>query len=117
MWRVSARLLGKVDYPRLAPLEVYAPAALCCIHYVFVCYSGSSYLFVHKRSLPTGGELDPPNFVLTAFSEVRVCESSSTGSGHQADDWQFAVGLLLVLREAGRGGGDLLPRLLALRPM
>jgi hypothetical protein len=31
------------------------------------------------------------------------------GSGHQADDRQFPVGLLLILSETGRGGDDLLP--------
>src|SRR5215207_8175788 len=71
VWRVSGRLLGKVHYPRLAPLEVYVPAALCRMHRIFVCYSGSSYRFSHKRSLPTAGELDPPTFVVTAFSEVQ----------------------------------------------
>ena len=40
-----------------------------------------------------------------------------TGSGYEADDRQDAVGLLLVLCEAGRGGGDLLPRLVALCPV
>ena len=39
------------------------------------------------------------------------------GSGHQPDDRQFPVGLLLVLGEAGRGGGDLLPGCCALRPV
>src|SRR5215203_6593487 len=52
VWRVYPRLLGKVDYPRLAPLEVYAPAALCCIHCIFVCYPSWSYLFRHKRKSP-----------------------------------------------------------------
>ena len=40
-----------------------------------------------------------------------------TGSGREADDRQFPVGLLLVLRETGRGGGDLLPCLVTLRPV
>jgi len=34
--------------------------------------------------------------------------------GYQADDRQFAVGLVLVLRETGRSGGDLLPCLCVL---
>jgi hypothetical protein len=46
---------------------------------------------------------------------VEVMRPNSAGSGDQADDRQFAVGLLLVLREAGYGGGDLLPRLVAFR--
>ena len=39
------------------------------------------------------------------------------GSGYEADDRQHAVSLLLVLCEAGRGGGDLLPRLITPRPV
>ena len=41
----------------------------------------------------------------------------SAGAGDQADDRQFAVGRLLVAGEAGHGGGDLLPGLLALGPV
>jgi hypothetical protein len=37
--------------------------------------------------------------------------------GDQADDRQFAVGRLLVAGEAGHGGGDLPPGLLALGPV
>jgi hypothetical protein len=45
------------------------------------------------------------------------CGSGLARRGHQADDWQLAVRLALVLREAGRGGGDLLPGLRTLRPV
>jgi hypothetical protein len=31
----------------------------------FVVDPGGSSLFSHKRSLPTAGELDPPNFAFT----------------------------------------------------
>jgi hypothetical protein len=41
----------------------------------------------------------------------------SAGMGDQADDRQFAVGCLLVAGEAGHGGGDLPPGLLALGPV
>ena len=36
---------------------------------------------------------------------------------HEADDRQYAVGLLLIPCEAGRGGDDLLPRPVTLRPV
>jgi hypothetical protein len=38
-------------------------------------------------------------------------------SGYQADNRQFAVGLLLVARETGRGGGDLPPCPVSLGPV
>jgi len=36
-------------------------------------------------------------------------KTTSSGSWRQADDRQFSVGLLLILREAGCSGGDLPP--------
>src|SRR6516162_1161490 len=45
------------------------------------------------------------------------CGSGLAGWGYQADNRQLAVGLALVLREAGRGLGDLLPGLRTLRPV
>jgi Calcineurin-like phosphoesterase len=47
---------------------------------------------------------------------IAGCGSGLARSGYQADDRQLAVGLVLVLREAGRGSGDLLPGLCTLRP-
>jgi hypothetical protein len=64
VWRACTRPLGEVDYPRLAPLEVYAPAAPGCSHRIFVSYAGSSYLFPHRRSLSAVDESAPTNFVL-----------------------------------------------------
>src|SRR5215213_2593581 len=64
VWRGSARPLGEVDHPRLAPLEIYAPAAPGCAYGGFVGYAGSPYLFAHGRSLPAVSEAEPANFGL-----------------------------------------------------
>jgi hypothetical protein len=66
---VCARLAVKTYYPHLASLEVHAPAVVGRILCIFVVDPGGSSLFSHKRSLPTAGELDRPNFALTEFSE------------------------------------------------
>ena len=47
-------------------------------------------------------------------ARASILRCGGTGSGHQADDRQFPVGLVLETGEAVRGGGDLLPRLRAL---
>jgi hypothetical protein len=72
VWRVCARPLGKVDHPRLSPLEVYAPAAPGRSHRSFVRYPGWSYLSCHERSLLAAGKLDPTNFAFTEFYEVQL---------------------------------------------
>src|SRR4051794_18013912 len=74
VWRVSAGPLVEVDHPRLAPLEVYAPAAPGCAYGGFVGYAGSPFLFAHGRSLPAVSESDLANFASNGVlrSSLRV---------------------------------------------
>src|SRR5580704_13020012 len=60
---------------------------------------------------------ETPNRSYAVFFRFRELteRSRGAGSGHQADDRQFPVALALVPAEPGRGRGDLLPGILALR--
>src|SRR5215218_1283134 len=115
VWRVCARLLGKVDYPRLAPLEVYAPAALCCIHYIFVCYAGSSYLtltFTKQALIPAlrdsglqCGSWDAPQASGRRLAHYERCDRGRQLAGERGRTACALQG------GAQRGGAQAAPRL------